>query len=723
MKKVININFQGRVIPIEETAYDILTRYIESLRRFFANEEGKDEIINDIEGRIAELFGETLKKDKTCITDDDVNAVISSMGRPEDFDAEEINVQSQLSGNQKSQGSQEQQQENYQYQQASTGGRRLYRDENDKVLGGVCAGVANYFGIDKIVIRILAVLGFGIAFLPYLILWVAVPSSATKVIGSTRKRLFRDSDSKIIGGVCSGLAQYFGVNVWIPRLLFLIPFLSLFNSWNHWGWFDFPNFLNFSFSPGATIVYIILWLVLPEAKTTSEKLEMKGEKVDRNSIKSTIQGDMEGFKERAQDFGKEVGEKAKEIGKNISESGKAMGTSAGTVAKRTGSTLGDIIMLIFKIFAYFILAVVLFALVVSLFAIGITVTSMLPAKAYLITSGWQDILTWGTILLFIWVPVIGIITWIIRRIAKTKSNSNPMRYTFAALWIVGLFCFIGLLASLRNDFEYHSSPEEQNIVMQNPGVDFLQLRFAKSNKYYFHNNWLHLEPYIDLDQDTAFVQNIHVRILKSEDANYHATMLKLSNGGSREDANKKANNIKFNVNQVNDILYFDRGIPITTEDKFRNQSVYVTIYVPVGKRIKVEERLGWGNDFKMHFGDNVDEWRWRNDEGYNWEDDVEYIMANDGLKRMYPEKNNDDENDNNTDEDIINNNQQNNTTPADTTRYKYNAPAEKPAVPEQKTDTIKKTAGQVSAQSEEAIKNVSESIGNIGSILLQRFAL
>lgn len=723
MKKVININFQGRVIPIEETAYDILTRYIESLRRFFANEEGKDEIINDIEGRIAELFGETLKKDKTCITDDDVNAVISSMGRPEDFDAEEINVQSQLSGNQKSQGSQEQQQENYQYQQASTGGRRLYRDENDKVLGGVCAGVANYFGIDKIVIRILAVLGFGIAFLPYLILWVAVPSSATKVIGSTRKRLFRDSDSKIIGGVCSGLAQYFGVNVWIPRLLFLIPFLSLFNSWNHWGWFDFPNFLNFSFSPGATIVYIILWLVLPEAKTTSEKLEMKGEKVDLNSIKSTIQGDMEGFKERAQDFGKEVGEKAKEIGKNISESGKAMGTSAGTVAKRTGSTLGDIIMLIFKIFAYFILAVVLFALVVSLFAIGITVTSMLPAKAYLITSGWQDILTWGTILLFIWVPVIGIITWIIRRIAKTKSNSNPMRYTFAALWIVGLFCFIGLLASLRNDFEYHSSPEEQNIVMQNPGVDFLQLRFAKSNKYYFHNNWLHLEPYIDLDQDTAFVQNIHVRILKSEDANYHATMLKMSNGGSREDANKKANNIKFNVNQVNDILYFDRGIPITTEDKFRNQSVYVTIYVPVGKRIKVEERLGWGNDFKMHFGDNVDEWRWRNDEGYNWEDDVEYIMANDGLKRMYPEKNNDDENDNNTDEDIINNNQQNNTTPADTTRYKYNAPAEKPAVPEQKTDTIKKTAGQVSAQSEEAIKNVSESIGNIGSILLQRFAL
>src|SRR5438093_9945399 len=98
MKKVININFQGRVIPIEETAYDILKQYVESLRRFFANEDGRDEIINDIEGRIAELFGETLKKGSTCITDADVNTIIDSMGRPEDFDDDEAKVHSQLGG-------------------------------------------------------------------------------------------------------------------------------------------------------------------------------------------------------------------------------------------------------------------------------------------------------------------------------------------------------------------------------------------------------------------------------------------------------------------------------------------------------------------------------------------------------------------------------------------------------------------------------------------------
>src|ERR1700760_1432121 len=88
MKKIININFHSRVVPIEETAYEILQQYIDSLRRYFANEEGRDEIISDIENRFAELFSENLKKGATCITDADVNNIIASMGRPEEFEGE-----------------------------------------------------------------------------------------------------------------------------------------------------------------------------------------------------------------------------------------------------------------------------------------------------------------------------------------------------------------------------------------------------------------------------------------------------------------------------------------------------------------------------------------------------------------------------------------------------------------------------------------------------------
>src|SRR5919107_1186443 len=227
MKKVININFQGRVIPIEETAYDIMKRYVESLRSFFANEEGRDEIINDIEGRIAELFGETLKKGSVCITDADVSTIIASMGRPEDFEDDEAKVHSQLGG--ESTGAR-----SSAYDQYGNAGRRLYRDENHKVIAGVCSGIANYFNIDPVVIRILFLVTLGVTFIPYLILWVAVPSSASTVIGSRRKRLFRDADDKIIGGVCSGLAKYFAINVWIPRVLFLLPFISFVFRSDHW---------------------------------------------------------------------------------------------------------------------------------------------------------------------------------------------------------------------------------------------------------------------------------------------------------------------------------------------------------------------------------------------------------------------------------------------------------------------------------------------------------
>ena len=149
MKKVININFQGTVVPIEESSYELLQQYIESLRRYFANEEGRDEIINDIESRISELFQERLKGGSTCITDDDVNVIINNMGRPEQL--EEAEQGQTENGN----ASHERRSENYFQGDSSWKGKRLYRDENNKILGGVCSGIAAYFGIDPVFIRIL----------------------------------------------------------------------------------------------------------------------------------------------------------------------------------------------------------------------------------------------------------------------------------------------------------------------------------------------------------------------------------------------------------------------------------------------------------------------------------------------------------------------------------------------------------------------------------------
>jgi len=176
MKKIININFHSRVVPIEESAYEILQQYIDSLRRHFANEEGRDEIISDIENRFAELFSETLKKGAACITDADVNTIIASMGRPEDFgDEESAAAGAGADAGQK--GSYSQQQQTY----ATSEPRRLYRAENDKILGGVASGLANYLNIDPAIVRILFVLmcfGGGAGVLLYIILWVVLPTKS-----------------------------------------------------------------------------------------------------------------------------------------------------------------------------------------------------------------------------------------------------------------------------------------------------------------------------------------------------------------------------------------------------------------------------------------------------------------------------------------------------------------------------------------------------------------
>ena len=640
MKKVININFQGRVIPIEETAYDMLKQYVDSLRRFFATEEGKDEIINDIEGRIAELFGESLKKGSTCITDEEVNNVIKSMGRPEDFEAEENNVKSQLADENFNQDKERR------YDNQSSGSKRLYRDENHKLLGGVCSGIGNYFGIDPIIVRILFVLFFGVTFFAYFILWIAVPGSSSVVIGSQRKRLFRDPDTKMIAGVCSGLAQYFAVQVWVPRILFLIPFISFVFRWSNGGFWDFPHFLSFSFSPGSIVVYIILWLVIPEAKSTADKLEMKGEKVDLNNIKSTIQSDLEGFKERALTFGNEVKERAQAVGENLSSAGRRAGSEAVAAGRRSGAGLGHVLGVIIKIFAYFILGCILFSIVVALFAVGVVLTGLLPAYSYVLDDGFQKFLAWGSLIFFIWVPVIAIVTWIIRRIAGKKSSSNIIRLTFLAFWIVGIICFVNLLVSVSNDFRYRNNPTEQAINLVNPGLNKLEIRSTSMGKYY-NNSWLHFEPFASFDDDTVYVKNIRLRITKSTTDSFQLYLVKMANGDSKATASKLANRINFNIIQRDSVLLLEKGIAITKEDKFRNQQAIVTVAVPVGKRIFINENVGWGENVHINMGRDNDYWDWENNietQSYNWKHNVEYVMTAKGLERV--DRRSDDEEDN-----------------------------------------------------------------------------
>src|SRR5690606_36190829 len=167
MKKIININLSGRVIPIEDSAYEKLQAYIESLRRYFANEDGRDEIINDIESRIAELMNDKVRKGAACVTDADIDEIIASMGRPEDFESE--SADSSETGTT----------ERTETRRESRTRKRLYRDSSDKFLGGLCSGIAAYLNVDPAITRILFAIitfgGFGLGFLIYILLWIVLP--------------------------------------------------------------------------------------------------------------------------------------------------------------------------------------------------------------------------------------------------------------------------------------------------------------------------------------------------------------------------------------------------------------------------------------------------------------------------------------------------------------------------------------------------------------------
>lgn len=219
MKKIITINLSGRVLQIEEPAYEQLQQYIASLRNYFSKEESREEIINDIEGRIAEQFYGLIQQGAACITEAHLTAIIAAMGKPEELaDAEILETSSTQEGNSS-------------FKQTgfkpTTLKREFYRDANSKVLGGVAGGIANFIGIDPVIIRVLFVLlsfsSFGLVALGYILLWILVP--AKELEDYRGRRFYRNPDDRVLAGVASGIAAYFNVSTRNIRLLFLAPLL------------------------------------------------------------------------------------------------------------------------------------------------------------------------------------------------------------------------------------------------------------------------------------------------------------------------------------------------------------------------------------------------------------------------------------------------------------------------------------------------------------------
>jgi phage shock protein PspC (stress-responsive transcriptional regulator) len=217
MKKTVNVNLNGRVFTIDEDACQLLENYLHNLRIHFRKEESSDEIIADFEGRIEELFSEKIRKGYDIIDISYVEEVIARVGKPADFSENESESENEGENKTDDFGKQSFNQE---YKKAE---KKLYRDSNNKILGGVCSGISAYFGWDALPLRI--------------VFFVLI----------------------------------FFTTLWI------IP------------------------------IYLLVWLILPEARTAEEKLRMQGKPVTVENIGKTVASDAEKSGEKQSGFAQFLG--------------------------------------------------------------------------------------------------------------------------------------------------------------------------------------------------------------------------------------------------------------------------------------------------------------------------------------------------------------------------------------------------------------------------------
>ncbi len=290
MKKTLSINISGILFHIEEDGYDTLKNYLESINTHFSGYPDSKEIVSDIENRIAEIFLSYLKNNNQVITAENVTRLIEKMGTIADFSSLEEKEEAEEVVDPASD-------DFYKYvtpPNAEPGGyKKLMRMEHKKILGGVCAGIAHYFAIDALWIRLIAILllfsgninfdlsdlnlfgwvyfniGFaGLAVVAYIVLWVILPVSYAMEEDKEIKKLYRNPDDKVLGGVASGLAAYFGIKELLyVRLAFVLLTLA---------------------GGSGVVIYLILWIITPVASSITERIKMKGGEITLDSIDSTL---------------------------------------------------------------------------------------------------------------------------------------------------------------------------------------------------------------------------------------------------------------------------------------------------------------------------------------------------------------------------------------------------------------------------------------------------
>ncbi len=550
MKKNISINISGIIFHIEEDGYSRLNEYLESINKYFSSFDDSSEIIADIEGRIAEIFlGKLKDSNREVVTSEDVESVITTMGTVADFQA----VEEEPEGPSREAAAEE---------ETSTHGAqrekpsRLYRDMKRRVLGGVASGIAHYFRIDPLWIRLIIIilffnifLGFGLSgliLLGYIIMWIVVPGTDSLEDDKKIKKMYRDPEHKVLGGVASGLAVYFGTDITVVRLLFV---LSIF------------------LGGSGLIIYIILWIITPEALSITEKMQMQGEPVTLSNIESSVK-DRLNVKED-QDESPLVKVLLLPF-RLIATLFKALSELLGPAMKfflealRVVVAIAIILAGLGMIFCLIVLMGIFFGIFTG-FAGWVTVHD-LPYEVF-----YGTIPTFGMIALFICVFVpalaIGLLGFTI--LFKTPITNSYVGWALFGLWIFGLIA--------------------AGLTLPNTIAEFRRSGEVSVTKNYDLGGHRAILKLNEVGMDDYSGVNLTLR--GHRDSVFTLVTDYEARGRSRQQAQENARMAEYNVKRQDSILTFDSNITFKNEASFRFQEIAMVLYVPQGEIFYMEDDL------------------------------------------------------------------------------------------------------------------------------------
>ncbi|MCU0440879.1 MAG: PspC domain-containing protein [Bacteroidia bacterium] len=529
MNKVVSIHLNGVVFTIDENAYEQLKAYLDKLKTYFGNTAGASEIVQDIEARIAELLSQRIINQQVVVGVDDVQAVISQMGNPGEIADNPEPEQAKQTNNE----------------------RKLRRDAKHKTIGGVCAGIANYLGIDIMVPRVLflvAFLMFGSGLLIYIILWAVIPESNAQENSADSpsiRRLFRNTEQQTIGGVCSGAADYLGIDaIWI-RLAFVAAFL---------------------FFGTGFLAYLILWIAIPAAKTPSEKLQMKGEPVDVQNIERVVRDGIN-----------------RASGTLVSQSAATKGIK--TIASAIAKIIGGIL------------------LISSIVSIGIVLflwnTSFANILTQLDITSYYKYFEYGFGLFSLSVAGLLLVVGV-----KLLFHTRIKIKYLALLLCIGMVT--GLLMVLHFGWQYRQSVHEKmsvkQTVLQTQAPDTLYIE-AEQYETVLDNESINGSVVINnetssktfkltgMDHWVKVFYNSRLSIKPSVNDSMSVVLIKTARGNNPDDALRTANAIQYKADLIGNTLKLDNGIRVEKNQRFKYQQVWARIKVPVGTIIKVDPQI------------------------------------------------------------------------------------------------------------------------------------